>query len=73
LIKLIKELHPNEFRWAPYKTYVNPGGIHHLDKLSGMQDSEALFELPMHSFIHQCTKQTSVKEWASMVKTYLIY
>lgn len=73
LIKLIKELHPNEFRWAPYKTYVNPGGIHHLDKLSGIQDSEALFELPMHSFIHQCTKQTSVKEWASMVKTYLMY
>lgn len=73
LIRIIKDLHPEKFEWAPYKTHVNPGGIHHLDKLLGIKNAEELFELPMHTFIQKCTKETKVSEWGIQVSNYLLY
>ena len=73
LIRIIKDLHPDKFEWAPYKTHVNPGGIHHLDKLLGISNSEQLFELPMHTFIQKCTKETKVTDWDVLVSNYLLY
>lgn len=73
LIRIIKDLHPDKFEWAPYKTHVNPGGIHHLDKLLGIPNAEELFELPMSIFIQKCTKETKVTDWDAKVSNYLQY
>lgn len=73
LIRIIKDLHPEKFEWATYKTYVNPGGVKHLDKLLGIPNSEELFELPKHSFIQKCTKETKVAEWEIQISNYLLY
>jgi uncharacterized protein YbbC (DUF1343 family) len=73
LIRLIKDTHPANFEWANYKTYVNPNGVNHLDKLTGIQQSEAMFQLPMHEFIRKCTKETQVTNWQEMVQNNLIY
>ncbi|MEN9458756.1 MAG: hypothetical protein RL135_1346 [Bacteroidota bacterium] len=73
LIRIIKDLHPDKFEWAPYKTHVNPGGIHHLDKLLGIPNAEELFELPMSIFIQKCTKETKVTDWEAQVSNYLQY
>lgn len=73
LIRLIKDLHPSEFEWAPYKTFVNPTGMQHLDKLLGVASAEALFELPMHQFIQQCTQITNTPFWHKNIQNYLLY
>lgn len=73
LIRIIKDLHPDTFEWAPYKTHVNPGGIHHLNKLLGIPNAEELFELPMSIFIQKCTKETKVTDWDAKVSNYLQY
>lgn len=73
LIRLIKDLHPSTFEWAPYKTFVNPTGMHHLDKLMGVPASEALFDLPMHQFIQQCTQLTNTQYWHKQIQAYLLY
>jgi len=73
LIRIIKDFDRDKFEWAPYKTHVNPGGIHHLDKLLGIGNAEELFELPMHAFIQKCTKETKVADWQILVSNYLLY
>jgi uncharacterized protein YbbC (DUF1343 family) len=73
LIQLIKALHPTKFEWAPYCTQVNPDGKNHLDKLLGIPNSEALFDLPLNQFIASITKLTAVNNWKNEVAPYLIY
>jgi uncharacterized protein YbbC (DUF1343 family) len=73
LIKLIKSLHPSQFSWATYPTAVNPTGKGHLDKLLGISDSEALFDLPVPAFIAAATRLTSCREWSVEVGRYLLY
>lgn len=73
LIRLIKDTHLANFEWANYKTYVNPNGVNHLDKLTGIQNSEALFQLPMHEFIRKCTKETQVTNWHKLMNDFLHY
>lgn len=73
LIKLIKELHPSDFKWATYPTNVNPNGTNHLDKLLGIPNSESLFDLPFASFLQWATKLTSSKDWEKMMEPFLFY
>ncbi|MBT9483262.1 DUF1343 domain-containing protein [Sediminibacterium sp.] len=73
LIRIIKDLHPEKFEWAPYKTHVNPVGTQHLDKLLGIHSAEELFQLPMHAFLQKCTKETKVAEWEIQISNYLLY
>lgn len=73
LIKLIKSLHPSQFQWATYPTSVNPTGGGHLDKLLGLSDSEALFDLPVPAFIANITRICRCREWENEVKGYLLY
>jgi uncharacterized protein YbbC (DUF1343 family) len=73
LIRLIKDTHPANFEWANYKTYVNPNGVNHLDKLTGIQHSEALFSLPMHEFIRKITQLTFVSGWEDKMRAFLLY
>lgn len=73
LIKLIKSLHPTQFNWATYPTSVNPSGKGHLDKLLGITNSEALFDLPVPAFMAAITKYCRCKEWEEDVRGYLLY
>ncbi len=73
LIKLIKSLHPSQFQWATYPTSVNPTGKGHLDKLLGISNSEAIFDLPIPAFIAAITKYCRCKEWEEEVGPYLRY
>jgi len=73
LLKLLKEMHPNNFKWNNYKTNVNPQGDKHLDKLIGITNSEALFELPFPTFLKTITKLTSPSNWESTIDNFLLY
>lgn len=73
LIRMIKDMQPDHFAWAGYKTYVNPDGIQHLDKLTGIANAEKLYELPMPAFLQQCTKMTHPMGWNKAIQPYLLY
>ncbi len=73
LLKLLKEMHPNNFKWNNYKTNVNPLGEKHLDKLIGIENSKTLFDLPFPSFLKTITKLTSASNWPSTINNYLLY
>jgi uncharacterized protein YbbC (DUF1343 family) len=73
LIRLIKQMYPQQFAWKPYPTLVNPAGTEHLDKLLGVADSEKMFELPLPKFIAEVTKLTQSRDWKREVNDYLLY
>lgn len=73
LLKLLKEMHPNNFKWNNYITNVNPLGEKHLDKLLGIENSETLFDLPFPSFLKTITKLTSPADWESIIDNFLLY
>jgi uncharacterized protein YbbC (DUF1343 family) len=73
LIRLLRDMHPAQFRWQPYITMVNPTGKNHLDKLLGITGAEALMDLPMQNFIATITRLTSCREWAQEIGPYLLY
>lgn len=72
-IRLIKTLHPETFEWATYPTSVNPTGKNHLDKLTGISNSEQLFDLPFPAFITAITKETNARAWKEMVRSATMY
>jgi uncharacterized protein YbbC (DUF1343 family) len=73
LIKLIQTLYPGHFEWTPYPTHVNPTGRQHLDKLLGISDSEALFQLPLEGFIAAIVKHTNGSGCPVKIGEYLCY
>lgn len=72
-IKLVKDTHPQYFQWKPYPTNVNPTGTKHLDKLLGLPNSEAIFNLPFQQFLQQIQQITKVQNWQNEVGEYLLY
>jgi len=72
-IKLIKTLHPEQFEWATYPTSVNPTGKNHLDKLTGISNSEKIFDLPFPAFIAAITKETNAREWKELARSAVLY
>ena len=73
LLKLIKDLHPNDFKWMPYPTNANPSGENHLSLLLGIQDAEELFELPLKEWLQNCIKIIKVRNWSTTIKPFLLY
>ncbi len=73
LLKMIRDSHPREFSWHTYKTNVNPNGLKHLDKLLGIPNSEALYELPFPEFLRKITQLTTIPSWKEDVGPYLLY
>lgn len=73
LIRCVKDLFPDHFEWKPYPTNVNPDGKQHLDKLSGIFDSEKLFDLPFEAFLLKIREITSAGNWTDEIKPYLLY
>lgn len=72
-IKLVKELHPAFFCWKPYPTLVNPTGKQHLDKLLGITNSEALFDLSMQQFLRKAKQITHTSDWQKRIQPFLLY
>jgi uncharacterized protein YbbC (DUF1343 family) len=73
LLKLIKDLHPNDFKWMPYPTNANPSGENHLSLLLGIQDAEQLFELPLKDWLQNFIKLIKVRNWSHTINTFLQY
>jgi uncharacterized protein YbbC (DUF1343 family) len=73
LLKLVKDIHPNEFKWMPYPTNANPTGKNHLSLLLGIPNAEIIFDLPLQQWLQQIGKILRVDEWRQMVEPYLLY
>lgn len=73
LLKIIKDLHPLDFKWQPYPTQANPKGENHLSLLLGIPDATKLFELPLEMWLQQIIKLVRVNQWEKEITPYLIY
>ncbi len=72
-IKMIKDMYQSQFQWEPYSTNVNPSGRHHLDKLSGIFESEQLFELSLTEFQRKIKYLTNIPSWENDIHPFLLY
>ena len=73
LLKLIRDIHPQDFKWMPYPTNANPTGENHLSLLLGIPDAEKLFELPLQPWLQQINRLLKVNDWKEMIAPYLLY
>lgn len=73
LMKLIKDIHPNDFKWMPYPTSANPLGENHLSLLMGIPNAESIFDLPLHGWLQQISILLRVDAWRNKIEPYLLY
>ena len=73
ILKLIKDIHPKEFKWMPYKTNANPTGENHLSLLLGIPNAEAIFDLPLQQWLQKLSVMIKVDQWKKEIETYLLY
>ena len=73
LLKLIKDLHPQDFKWQPYPTQANPSGENHLSLLMGIPNAQQLFEQPLQIWLQHITKLVRVTQWQKEMSPFLIY
>jgi uncharacterized protein YbbC (DUF1343 family) len=73
LLKLVKDIHPKDFKWMPYPTNANPTGNHHLSLLLGIPNAEELFELPLQNWLQQMSILLRVDEWRTEIELCLLY
>ncbi|MBI4046425.1 MAG: DUF1343 domain-containing protein, partial [Devosia nanyangense] len=72
-VKIVRDLHANEFRWATYPTHVNPSGTKHLDLLLGIEGAEEIFDVPLPEFIAATKKLTGPADWPERMRPFLLY
>ncbi len=73
LLKVVKDIHPKDFKWMPYPTQANPTGNDHLSLLLGISNAEQLFDLPLQQWLQQIGKMQKVTQWKSTIASYLLY
>ena len=73
LLKIVKDLHPQHFQWAPYPTNANPTGENHLSLLLGVPNAERLFDLPLKDWLLEMNKLLRVNGWKKEIAPYLLY
>ena len=73
LLKLIRDIHPKDFKWKPYPTNANPSGDNHLSLLLGIPNAENLFELSLQQWLQQINKLLKVNNWSIEIERYLLY
>jgi uncharacterized protein YbbC (DUF1343 family) len=73
LLKLVKDIHPNDFKWMPYPTNANPTGNSHLSLLLGILNAEELFELPLQNWLQQLSILLRVEDWRNQIEPFLLY
>jgi uncharacterized protein YbbC (DUF1343 family) len=73
LLKLIKDMHPHDFKWMPYPTHANPSGNNHLSLLLGISNAESIFDMPLNQWLQHITKLIKVTSWEAAITPYLLY
>jgi uncharacterized protein YbbC (DUF1343 family) len=73
LVKVIRDIHPQYFKWMPYPTNANPSGENHLSFLLGISNAENIFDLPLQQWLQQISKLLKVDDWKKEVTPYLLY
>ena len=73
LLKFVRDLHPQDFKWMPYPTNANPTGLNHLSLLLGIPNAENLFEQPLPIWLQHITKLLKVDDWQKQMAPYLLY
>jgi uncharacterized protein YbbC (DUF1343 family) len=73
LLKMIKDIHPTQFKWMPYPTNANPTGKNHLSLLLGIPNAEEIFELPLQQWLQKITLHVKVDSWRKRIAPYLLY
>jgi hypothetical protein len=73
LLKIIKDIHPQDFKWMPYPTTANPSGANHLSLLLGIPNAETLFELPLQQWLQQMSILLRVDNWRKDIEPFLLY
>ena len=73
LLKLIKDLHPNDFKWMHYPTNANPSGENHLSLLLGVPNAIAIFDLPLQQWLQKINALLRVEGWKKNIEPYLLY
>lgn len=73
LMKLVKDMHPQAFKWMPYPTTANPTGNNHLSLLLGVPDAEKIFDLPLQQWLQKIGVLLKVDEWKTTVAPFLLY
>ena len=73
LLKLIKDIHPQQFKWQAYPTNVNPTGVNHLSLLLGIPNAETLFDLPLKDWLNKVVAALKVSHWEKEMQPYLRY
>lgn len=73
LLKILKDLHPTYFQWAPYPTNANPTGENHLSLLLGVPNAEKLFDLPLKDWLLEMNKLLRVDGWKKEIGEFLLY
>jgi len=73
LLKIIKDIHPQDFKWMPYPTTANPSGAKHLSLLLGVANAEAIFELPLQQWLQKMSIHLRVDDWRKDIAPFLLY
>lgn len=73
LLKFVRDIHPQDFKWMPYPTNANPSGLNHLSLLLGIPNAENLFEQPLPVWLQHITRLLKVEDWQKQMTPYLLY
>jgi uncharacterized protein YbbC (DUF1343 family) len=73
LLKIMKDIHPKDFQWAPYPTLANPSGNNHLSLLLGIPNAESIFDLPLQTWLQKIQILLRVEDWKKEITPYLLY
>jgi len=73
LLKIIKDIHPQDFKWMPYPTTANPSGKNHLSLLLGVANAETIFELPLQQWLQQMSILLRADNWRKDIEPFLLY
>lgn len=73
LLKFVRDLHPQDFKWMPYPTNANPSGLNHLSLLLGIPNAENLFEQPLPVWLQHITRLLKVEDWQKQMTPYVLY
>lgn len=73
LLKLVKDIHPKEFKWMPYPTAANSTGENHLSLLLGIPDAETIFDLPLQQWLQKISVLIKVDQCKKEIEPFLLY
>ena len=73
LLKIVKDIHPKNFKWQAYPTMANPTGENHLSLLLGIEDAEKLFDLPLKEWLSKMLQLLKVNHWSKDIAPFLLY